>query len=469
MNELTIELRTDSSVSLYEQIYAYIKEEIRNGSLKCGMKIPSTRILSTHLQVSRSTVQMAYDQLLSEGYIEAIPCKGYFIAEVEGLYNVKLEAAKTDTVPVKKEEYQYDFSPRGIDLNSFPFNSWRKITKNVLVDDNKELFAHGSAQGELEFRKTISNYLYQSRGVAAKPENIIVGAGNEYLLMLLNQLIAGQKIFAMENPTYKQTYRILKSLGENVAVVEQDKNGMSIQSLEASGANIAYVMPSHQYPLGIVMPIKRRMELLNWAYSSAERYIIEDDYDSEFRYKGKPIPALCGFDKYQKVVYIGTFSKSIAPAIRMSYMLLPDELMNTYRERLGFYSCTVSRIDQTVVKDFMECGHYEKHLNKMRALYKSRHDTLMESLGDFESRFIITGENAGIHVLLRSREGISEKELINRAKEFHVKVYPLSANDIEEKPKERNTVILGYANMDEEKIAEGIRRLKKAWGCDNQK
>lgn len=463
MNELTIELQSDGTVSLYEQIYSHIKEEIRNGNLKHGMKIPSTRTLCTHLQVSRSTVQMAYDQLLSEGYIEAVPCKGYFVAEVEGLYNVRLQPEEDVKTPVREEEYRYDFSPRGIDLNSFPFNSWRKISKNVLVDDNKELFAHGSAQGDLEFRKTISNYLYQSRGVVAKPENIIIGAGNEYLLMLLNQLIAGRKLFAMENPTYKQTYRILKSLGETVVIVEQDKNGMCVKNLEDSGASIAYVMPSHQYPLGIVMPIKRRMELLNWAYSREERYIIEDDYDSEFRYKGKPIPALCGFDKYQKVIYIGTFSKSIAPAIRMSYMVLPDELMKSYRERIGFYSCTVSRIDQKIVKDFMESGHYEKHLNKMRALYKSRHDVLMESLAEFQEKFIVTGENAGIHVLLKSKEGITETELIQRAKTVQVKVYPLSSSDIEDVPKERNTVILGYANMDEKKIAEGIGCLKKAW------
>lgn len=463
MNELTIELHTESQVSLYEQIYNYIKEEIRNHVIKCGTRIPSTRILAKHLQVSRSTVQMAYDQLLSEGYIEAQPCKGYYVAEIDGIYNVSLVTESTDEIVKERENYLYDFSPRGIDLNSFPFNSWRKISRNVLVDDNKELFAHGSAQGDLEFRKTISNYLYQSRGVAAKPENIIIGAGNEYLLMLLNQLIVGKKRFAMENPTYKQTYRILRSLGEEVTIVEQDRNGMNVKCLEQSGANIAYVMPSHQYPLGIVMPIKRRMELLNWAYSMPERYIIEDDYDSEFRYKGKPIPALCGFDKYQKVVYIGTFSKSIAPAIRMSYMVLPDELMKSYRERIGFYSCTVSRIDQTVVKDFMESGHYEKHLNKMRALYKARHDVLLECLEPFGKDFWITGENAGIHVLLKSKSGMLEKELVERAAKKGVRVYPLSENDIGNTKKESHTVLLGYANIEETAIREGIGLLKSAW------
>lgn len=464
MNELTIQLQLDGSISLYEQIYNYIKDQINCGNLKCGIRIPSTRTLSTHLQVSRSTVQMAYDQLLSEGYIESVQYKGYYVADVEGLYNVNLISEpemKTETV---SEEYMVDFSPRGIDLDSFPFNKWRKISKNVLIDDNKELFTHGSAQGEYEFRKIISEYLYQSRGVAAKPENIIVGAGNEYLLMLLNQLIGGKKLFAMENPTYKQTYRILKSLGEEVVPVELDKNGMNVESLNKSGANIAYVMPSHQYPLGIVMPIKRRMELLKWANASKGRYIIEDDYDSEFRYKGKPIPALCGFDQYHKVVYIGTFSKSIAPAIRMSYMVLPDELMKLYRERIGFYSCSVSRIDQMIVKEFMESGSYEKHLNKMRAVYKGRHDLLMESLLAFREKFWISGENAGIHVLLESKEKHTEEELIQLAKEYKIKVYPLSSNDISEQHTERNTVILGYANISDEEIVTGIEQLKMAWG-----
>lgn len=469
MIELAIQLNQDNSVSLYEQIYNHIRSEIRNGNLSCGMKLPSTRNLCNHLQVARSTVQMAYDQLLSEGYIESLPCKGYFVADIEGMYDVsfemgEIELPKADTDKINNEkEYKYDFSSSGIDLDSFPFNHWRKITKNVLVDDNKDLFMRGDVQGEAEFRKTISSYLYQSRGVVAKPQNIIVGAGNEYLLMLLNQLLDFKKTYAMENPNYRQTYRILKSLGEEVLIVSQDKSGMQVKSLEAAGANIAYVMPSHQFPIGIVMPMKRRMELLNWAAQSENRYIIEDDYDSEFRYKGKPIPALCGFDKYQKVIYIGTFSKSIAPAIRMSYMVLPDELMQIYHDRIGFYSCTVSRIDQMIVRDFMESGYYEKHLNKMRALYKGRHDVLLCQLESLSDRFIISGENAGLHVLLKSKNELSEKELIDRAARAGVKVYPLSAYDIGDTAPERNTVILGYANCDETQIKEGVELLCKAW------
>lgn len=462
MYELSIDLKQDGRETLYEQIYIYIRDEIRNGNLKSGTKLPSTRTLTNHLQVSRSTVQLAYDQLVSEGYIDARPYRGYYVAKLEGMYNVSF---KTEKRPVQMdigEQAEFDFSSRGIDLNSFPFNSWRKISRNVLVDDNKELFNHGDARGDYELRKTISDYLFQARGFVADPDNIIIGAGNEYLLMLLNQLLPSNSIYAMEELNYRQTYRILRSLNEKVCVIGQDKYGMSVGELIQSGGNVAYVMPSHQYPLGIVMPVKRREELLKWAYAGENNYIIEDDYDSEFRYKGRPIPALRGFDKYGKVIYIGTFSKSIAPAIRMSYMVLPEGLKKIYAEKAAFYSCTVSRIDQAVVCEFMQSGCYEKHLNKMRALYKRRHDVLMEELRPFEDKFEITGENAGIHVLLRSKENISERELIQKALDCGVRVYPLSENEIGSSC-ERYTVIIGFANTDEKKIKEGIVHLKKAW------
>lgn len=284
MKELTISLNTNDSEPMYLQIYNYIKKDIHSGKLSCGSKLPSTRALSAHLDISRSTAQMAYDQLLSEGYIESFPCKGYFINEIEGLYNLAgSQKEKLHFEESKPEEYLYDFSPRGIELDSFPFNAWRKINKNVLIDDNKELFNIGHPQGEYEFRNTISEYLHQSRGVNCQPEQIIIGAGNEYLLMLLNQLIDKDAIIAMENPTYHQANRTFKSLERTVTPIDMDNKGMSIEHLECSNASVAYVMPSHQYPLGIIMPIKRRAELLNWANKKSGRYIIEDDYDSEFR------------------------------------------------------------------------------------------------------------------------------------------------------------------------------------------
>ena len=240
-----------------------------------------------------------------------------------------------------------------------------------------------------------------------------------------------------------------------------------VDQLTASGADIAFVMPSHQYPLGIVMPIRRRLELLNWAYEKENRYIIEDDYDSEFRYKGKPIPALQGYDSIGKVIYKGTFSKSIAPAIRLGYMVLPDPLLEEYRRKCFYLSSTVSRVDQLILRKFIEEGFFERHLNKTRALYKGRHDMLLSCLKEMDAEFSVSGENAGVHLLLHFNEGISEEELIRQAAEEGVKVYGLSEYFVEEdrRKKEKGAVILlGYANMGEDKIKEAVHRLEKAWG-----
>lgn len=464
--ELLIPLQNQSEISLYEQIYGYIKEEIKRGSMKAMVRLPSTRTLAENLKVSRSTTQMAYDQLLSEGYIESIPCKGYYVSCIEELVEVEPIPCSefVSANPACAVRCQVDFSPRGIDLNSFPFNTWRKITKNTLVDDNKEMFLTGSAQGEPALREAIRRYLHSARGVNCRAEQIIVGAGSEYLLMLLCQIIGREKTIAMENPTYKQAYLVLHSLGYHVMPIEMDQYGMHVRLLDESGADVAYIMPSHQYPTGIVMPIKRRQELLVWASQAAGRYLIEDDYDSEFRYKGKPIPALQGIDQGDHVIYLGTFSQSIAPAIRVSFMVLPQPLLRIYRENLSFYTSTVSRIDQNILYQFLTDGYYERHLNRMRRIYKSKHDTLIAGLRQLEPDFIIKGEYAGLHVLLTHSGHKTESELIEKASLSGVCVYGLSAYFIQKYHNQYPpTVVLGYANLTEEEIAAGICLLREAW------
>ncbi|MGN0373164.1 MAG: PLP-dependent aminotransferase family protein [Enterocloster sp.] len=463
--ELIVPLDSQSGMPLYEQIYEYIKNDIKKGGLEAGSRLPSTRTLAGNLRVSRSTTQMAYDQLLSEGYIEAVPCKGYFVCKIEELVEVK----KTEGIFVKKEDckaaYDVDFSLRGIDLDSFPFNTWRKISRNTYVDDNKEMFAAGDSQGESSLRTAIGDYLHSARGVNCRPEQILIGAGNEYLLMMLSQILGRDRSIAMENPTYKQAYRVLTGQGHRVVPVEMDHHGMEVQELEESGADTAYVMPSHQYPTGIVMPVKRRQELLGWAYGAGDRYLIEDDYDSEFRYRGKPIPALQGMDRGGRVIYLGTFSRSIAPAIRVGYMVLPEQLLEVYREKAGFYASAVSRIDQNILYQFITQGHYERHLNRMRAIYKGKHDVLLSGLKELEKDFEIRGENAGIHVLMTHRKGVPEEKLVGLAAEMGVKVYGLSGSFISSgRHKTSSTVLLGYANLSEREIEKGCRLLRKAWG-----
>ena len=471
MFELTIELQSDKGKCLYEQIYEYIRQEIREGKLLQGERLPSTRSLAEYLQISRSTVDMAYGQLLSEGYIEACPYRGYFVCKIEELFRLEEQQAGTqqrENVHAKttqmSQKYQCDFSPTQIDMSHFPFGVWRRINKSVLSDDNGKLFSQGNAQGDYSLRETIAKYLHASRGVNCTPEQIIVGAGNDYLLMLLEKILGKELPIAMENPTYKRAYQIFQSFSYPIITVDMDENGLLVSELRKTDAVLTYVMPSHQYPTGTVMPIGRRSELLKWANEKEERYLIEDDYDSEFRYKGKPIPSLQSTDKNGKVIYIGTFSKAIAPAIRVSYMVLPMKLVEAYQEKCYFYSTTVSRIDQKILDEFIRGGYFERYLNKMRKLYHDKHDLLIELLEPFHKEFDITGEHAGLHLLLTQKSGLSEEELIAKAAEQGVRVYGLSDSLVEDKIQEKShTVRLGYGGNSPEEIAKGIEALKKAW------
>lgn len=465
MNELTIPIDLNSKIHIYEQIYTYIRNEILEGRLTQGERLPSSRALALHLQLSRSTVNLAYEQLLAEGYIEAIPYKGYFVSKIEKPLKLeKLDKNSTDG-GIEEKKYRYHFTANGIDMKEFPYRTWQRITKEVLNAESKELFALGKPQGDMELRQTIARYLFAARGVMCSPGQIVVGAGNDYLLILLQMLLNKNSRIAFENPTYTKAYRIMESLGFGVRLIGMDENGMNMEELENSGANIAYVMPSHQFPTGIVTSVGRRNELLKWAAEADDRYLIEDDYDSEFRYRGKPIPALQGMDHNGKVIYIGTFSKAIAPAIRVSYMVLPERLMQEYEKRGKLISSTVSRIDQKILDEFIRCGAFERHLNRMRKIYKGKHDALLDSLKPFRKKFKIQGEHAGSHILLCAKYDVTEQWLKEKAEEKGIKVYCLSDYVIENKSYQNKpaTVILGYAGMDIEEIEKGIKALKEAW------
>lgn len=484
MNDLTIQLTDTQDKCLYQQIYEHIRDEIRQGKLLAGEKLPSTRSLAEYLQVARSTVDFAYGQLVAEGYVEARPCKGYFVSRVEDLFHLsgddgqdiafaerkKSSGGNTDAfddIVYGGRQVQYDFSPHAVSLKDFPYATWKKITKNILVDANSEMFALGDAQGDKQLRETISRYLHSSRGVNCQPEQIIIGAGTDYLFMLLEKILGRHVPIAMENPTYKRAYRVFQSFAYEIKSIPVDENGMDVEKLRSTNARVAYVMPSHQYPTGVVMPIGRRMELLKWAKEREDRYLIEDDYDSEFRYKGKPIPSLQASDREGKVIYMGTFSKSIAPAIRVGYMVLPLKLLRVYKENCGFYASTVSRIDQRILNEFIRDGYFERYLNKMRKIYREKHDFLLSQLSSFEKEFVISGENAGLHLLMKSRSHIPERELLEAALREGVKLYGISDACMGQ---EENgdmpfggTVLLGYGAMEKQELSEGVEALKKAW------
>lgn len=466
-----IPIQTDSRLCLYEQIYQYIKREIIDGSLSQGERLPSTRLLSKQLKISRSTIELAYGQLKSEGYLESIPGSGYFICDIEGIHQEQpVEKGNVDDQIRKKsqEEFQIDFSLNGVEWSTFSMNAWRKASKLTLMEDLDRLLASGDSNGEEKLRQSISDYLHRSRGVKCSRDQIIIGAGNEYLLMLLSQILSGDKgdgnHIAMENATYLQAYQIFKNLDWKIDAVEMDQFGMMPGLLRKTRAEIVYLMPSHQFPLGITMPLKRRQELLGWAKEDENRYIIEDDYDSEFRYVGRPIPSMQGLDPYEKVIYIGTFSKSIAPSIRISYMVLPVKLMKLYQDTLSFYASTVARMQQQTLYHFITEGYFERHLNKMRGIYKSKRDCLLEELKKQSWIDSVYGEEAGLHLRAQIDASISERELIARAKEHEVRVYGLSEYLISQREIESHPMLLfGYAGKTEAEIREGIQRLQKCF------
>lgn len=456
---LTIGIDTKKKEPIYEQIYKYIRNEIKNGTLTRGARLPSSRKFAEYLDVSRNTIDLAYSQLLSEGYVESKPKKGYFVADVDEILEISDVLQEEEETAGKKETLPYEFAPSGVDMGHFPYNTWRKLMKNVLMDDNSEIFQKGDSSGDYELREAIRIYLHQSRGVICNSSQIILGSGMEYLLLLLSQILGTDYTVGMENPTYLQAYRVFTQLGYKVLGISMNEMGMRIDELAKSDVQIAYVTPSHQYPTGTVMPINRRSALLKWAAEKEHRFIIEDDYDSEFRYYGKPIPALQGNDKNGKVIYMGTFSKAIAPAIRVGYMVLPKQLLVIYQEKLSFYSCTVSRIDQAILSEFIREGHFERHLNRMRTLYKGKNQYLMQQLKIFGEDIIVKGSSAGLHVLVEFK-GLEDHDRFEKSLyEKGVKIQRISHYYITGKP-EKDCYILGFARLGETQIREGILIIK---------
>lgn len=460
---------TKSNVPIYTQIYKYIRKEIESKRLTPGERLPSTRALAAHLEVSRNTIDMAYGQLIDEGYIESAPKRGYFVCNISANIMTIPEETHLTTIPQKRSKYDFDFSPYGVDLEKFPYSTWRKTMRDILYDDrNMSLFLSGDHQGDLEFRKAIADYLYQNRGLLCEPDQIVVGAGVDYLLMLLSQLLGKNTVYAIEDPSYMRAYRILTHLGCEVLPIPLDKRGMDIKKLTSSKANIAYITPSHQFPTGIVMPIRRRQEILAWANEKPNRFIIEDDYDSEFRYRGRPIPSLASIDKGQNVIYLGTFSKAIAPSIRISYMVLPTDLLEIYKHEYGFYSNSVPRIEQKQMTEFIRKGYFERHLNRMRILYRTKRDYILTALEPYDDRIKIYGENSGLHILVKFLDGREEQELIETAAQNGIHLYAPSDYTIQPKHIKhmKSTIILGYASISQKQLEPAMERLTRCFFKD---
>lgn len=470
MITLPCTLQRQSPIPLYEQLYLYIKKEIIAGRLQAGTKLPSKRQIMDVLHISQNTVEAAYDQLRAEGYIEVFPRKGYYVQAYEELEYVSSAPVNEEKTKETTSDILYNFHHSHIDTEHFPFAQWRKYVKNAIDATHHDLLLLGEAQGELILRREIVQYLYEARGVMCTPEQIVVGAGAELLLQQLFLLFGEDTVYGVEDPGYHLILQMLQSYPNEVYPLEVDLEGVKIQSIEQSNIDVVYVTPSQHFPYGTVLPVTRRMKLLNWAQAKESRYIIEDDYDSEFRYSGKTIPSLQSNDTNDKVIYLGSFSKSLMPSLRVSYMVLPRSLMKRYHTQITFYHSTVSRIDQYALSQFMRDREFEKHLNRMRKIYRRKLEKVSQLLKPYEQKVTIIGEQSGLHIMLHVRNGMDEDTLVRKAKQAHLKVYPLSAYSIESLNTSTPNIILGFAGIRENELETAITLLLEAWGIlENEK
>ncbi len=458
--ELTPFLNKELPESLYSQLYHWIKKEIEEGRLLPGMKMPSIRQLTTHLKVSRNTVEAAYQQLQSEGYLESVPKSGIWVAEIEKPLLHPLEVEHPIMLECKpSSEVLVDFEYGNVDLDKFPLKQWKKCLSDAVDQQNNWLFQYSENQGEFELRWEISNYLLQSRGVRSAPEQILITAGTQASMALICHLLALQeKTVAMEEPGYSGVRSVLEDQGCYIDPVPLEKDGLSVEHIQTSKAKAVYLTPSHQFPFGMVLSISKRMRLLKWAYQTGG-YIIEDDYDGEFRYRGHPIPSLKSLDEQERVIYLGTFSKSFLPSARLSYIVFPPSLMVQYSRKFAAYNQSVSPIIQRAMALFMQTGEFERHIRRMRKTYQRKHQALLRSIEQYMGTHVkIVGEKSGLHILLKLK-GITAFELIENGLQKGVKVYSPSRFWLNPNPEGNSYIMLGFGGLSIEEIEKGVRLL----------
>ena len=453
---LTYELKKQPGVPLYEALYRCIRGDILSGKLEPGEKLPSKRALAAHLEVSKITVEGAYDQLLAEGYILSREKIGYFVENIERVKPVNT----AQSAPILEASWEIDLTANG--STDFPFSVWSKLQREVMLDMKEQLLSPMPNQGVWELRCAIAEHLAGFRGMQVKPENILVGAGTDFLYNLLIQLLGRDKVYAVEEPGYGKIRRIYAAGGVRCVSARMDDSGVIPDSL--ADAQVLHISPAHHFPTGLVTPPKRRAELLQWARQTQDRYIIEDDYDSEFRFDTHPMLTLESLDRDGRVIYMNTFSKTLTPSIRISYMVLPDALMEQFHDTLGFYSCTVPSFEQYTLERFLRRGYFEKHINRMRKVYKQRRNQMIAALTDspFAGRFTILEQDAGLHFLLRIDTALSDDQLVSRCGQIGIRVLPLSSYYHGTVPESvRRSLVINYSALTEEKISLLKQKLQQ--------
>ena len=452
---------TKNSRPLYENLYRCIKNDILNKVLTANEKLPSKRKFASHLGISVITIENAYSQLLAEGYIHSLPKKGYYVSEsidFPVLKNPHLKNTLTKN-KVKKNippdlKIKYDLTSASLINNLFPFSVWSKLMRQVISEQGPKLLKKEENIGIKPLREAIAKHLLTFSGIEVDPSQIIVGAGTEYLYTLLIQLFGLDNTFGLEDPGYKKIGKIYASNHIKTEYIPLDKDGMSLEALKKSKVNIVHISPAHHFPTGIVFPIKRRLNLLKWANESPSRFIIEDDYDSEFRFKGKPIQPLQSIDTNNKVIYMNTFSQSIAPSIRISYMILPPPILKLYYQKIGFYSSTVSSFEQYTLAKFISEGYYERHINRMKNYYKRKRNVIISALKKSSIAKIanIEENSSGLNFLIKLKTELSDEELKKQALQKGLKISCLSEYYKYQENKIEHILVVNYSGLEEKDL-----------------
>ncbi|MGL5256378.1 MAG: PLP-dependent aminotransferase family protein [Proteocatella sp.] len=458
---LTYDMNQRGEYTLYEFLYRSIRTDILSGKIKKQDKLPSKRSLASHLNISVVTVENAYTQLAVEGYIYSVEKSGYYVSEVQNSMPGKKVHNKNLNFIEKNKSSFMDFKTNNVNESKFPFSIWSKVTREVLTDKNTQLLNPMPFNGIIELREEIAQYLYRFTGIDVIADQIIVGAGTEQLYNMLIQFFGKDSIFAVENPGYPKIAQIYTANEVKCEYIDIDEDGIDISKLERSNANIVHISPSHHFPTGVVMPIKRRQDILKWANEKDDRYIIEDEYDSEFRFVGRPISTLQSIDTGEKVIYMNTFSKTIAPTIRISYMILPIHLLESYRQKIGFYSCAVSSFEQHTLARFINRGYFERHINRMRNFYKLQRKLILDELKNshFSSKIDIMESSSGLHFIVDVDTVLSDYEIINSAAENGIIISCLSEYYYGKRDDISGKIVINYSNFENEKLKEALERL----------
>lgn len=458
---LTYDLEQRGSLARYDYLYRCIREDILSGQLRPGERLPSKRSLAAHLNTAVVTVENAYAQLEAEGYLYAREKQGYYVAAVEVR---TLEGEPPGQQPEQVQaQWLLDLGGLGSGTEGFPFSLWARLTRRVLTQRGEQLLRATPPNGVMELRQAISRHLYHVRGISAAPEQIVVGAGTEYLYNLLVQLLGRDRMYGMEDPGYSKAERIYTLSGARCLSLPVDEGGIPLEELEPSGCQVLHISPNHQFPTGAVTPIFRRQRMLRWAERETGRYIIEDDYDSEFRFTGRPIPTLQSIDRADKVLYVNTFSRTLAPSLRIGYLVLPRTLLKDYESRLGFYSSTVPAIEQYTLALFLEEGHFERHLNRMRVFYRNRRDQVIAAIGrsPLAGRCRVMGEEAGLHFLLQLDTSLEDARLEEAARKKGIRLSFLTQYERVPGRAGAHTLVVSYPGLDGERLEAGLETLAK--------